>query len=264
MTVSVPTIVRHFIPESDVGDWRPDLVVMRHVLEHLPRPLRVLEEVIHTAMRLDHTLMMYLEVPCFDVGLAHGRAGDLIYEHCSHFTEHSFGLLLDRAGFRTLDQGTAYGGEVVWALVQFEPDSAHTPYAHEAAQFYAQVTRRDAMLQTGLSNLAQQRIAIWGGTGKAAAFMYRHGLDAQRFPLVVDSDPRKVDTYVPGTGQRIVSPDVLLGEPPDAILIATAWRGADIVAEVCALGLADIPCLVVREGQVESWNALPTVAAQES
>ena len=32
------------------------------------------------------------------------------------------------------------------------------------------------------------RIAIWGGAGESAAFLQTHGLDANRFPLVVDSD----------------------------------------------------------------------------
>jgi len=46
-------------------------------------------------------------------------------------------------------------------------------------------------------------VAIWGGTGKSAAFMNRYAVDAARFPIVVDSDPAKVGTFVPGTGQEI-------------------------------------------------------------
>ena len=57
------------------------------------------------------------------------------------------------------------------------------------------------------------RIAIWGGTGESAAFLETHGLDAHRFPIVVDSDPGSAGTSVPGTGQMIRFRDWLLDHP---------------------------------------------------
>src|ERR1017187_9019184 len=72
------------------------------------------------------------------------------------------------------------------------------------------------------------RIAIWGGTGESAAFLQTHGLDAHRFPIVVDSDPASVGTFVPGTGQMIRFRDWLLDHPVDIILIPCQWRGAAI------------------------------------
>ena len=50
---------------------------------------------------------------------------------------------------------------------------------------------------------AGRSVAIWGGTGKSAAFMNRYRVDATRFPVIIDSDPAKVGTFVPGMGQAI-------------------------------------------------------------
>ena len=87
------------------------------------------------------------------------------------------------------------------------------------------------MLELANLYLAGKRVAIWGGTGKCAAFLQAHRVDAQRFPLVVDSDPEKVGTYVPGTGQRIQGRDALAGTPIDVLIVPTQWRARDIVEE---------------------------------
>jgi hypothetical protein len=49
------------------------------------------------------------------------------------------------------------------------------------------------------------RIAIWGSAAESAAFLETHGLDAGRF-LVMDSDPARAGTLVPGTSQTIRCP----------------------------------------------------------
>jgi hypothetical protein len=65
--------------------------------------------------------------------------------------------------------------------------------------------------------------------------MNMFGLDAELAPLVVDSDPRKVGHFVPGTGQRIEGPAALAREPADVILICTNWRARDIEHEIRAV-----------------------------
>ena len=93
-------------------------------------------------------------------------------------------------------------------------------------------------------------MAVWGGTGKAAAFINRHGLDRVRFPVVVDSDEDKVGTHVPGTGQRIASAGDLLERTVDVILIATQWRARDIVMEIERRGISFGQVLLVHKGKL--------------
>src|SRR4029434_11204126 len=81
-------------------------------------------------------------------------------------------------------------------------------------------------------------VAIWGGTGKAAAFIHQFEADAGRFPLVVDSDPDKAGTFVPGTGQKIEFRDVLKAIAVDTVIIPTQWRARDIVEEMQREGIA--------------------------
>ena len=46
--------------------------------------------------------------------------------------------------------------------------------------------------------------------------MTQFGVDAVRFPLVVDSDQDKVGTFAPGTGQEIRFRDWLIDHPTDS------------------------------------------------
>jgi protein O-GlcNAc transferase len=100
----------------------------------------------------------------------------------------------------------------------------------------------------------RKRIAIWGGTGKAAVFLNRYRLDAKRFPIVVDSDPAKVDTFVPGQGQRILFRDHLLKNPVDVIIIPMAWRAQDVLLEIQDVGIHCEQVLVEHQGTLVDFH----------
>ena len=89
-----------------------------------------------------------------------------------------------------------------------------------------------------------------GGTGKAAAFIHQFRADAARFPLVVDSDPAKVGTFVPGTGQEIRFRDSLKDKSPDVVIIPTQWRARDIAAEMVREGIHAKQVLIEHNGRL--------------
>ena len=91
-------------------------------------------------------------------------------------------------------------------------------------------------------------MAIWGGTGKCAAFMHHYGVSCGDIPIVVDSDERKWKTYVPGVGQEIRTPAFLLEEPVDVLIIPTQWRAQDILIEAIGMGLDFKQVLIEHNG----------------
>jgi hypothetical protein len=68
--------------------------------------------------------------------------------------------------------------------------------------------------------------------------------------LVVDSDPGKVGSFVPGTGQEIVFRDVLKNTPMDVVIIPTQWRAMDIMAEMAKEGISASQVLIEHKGQL--------------
>jgi hypothetical protein len=99
------------------------------------------------------------------------------------------------------------------------------------------------------------RIAIWGGAGESAALLQAHGVDAHRFPIVVDSDPAIVGRYVAGTGQIIHSPAWLIDNPVDIILIPCRWQADEIVREIEKARIPYEGILIPDEGRLVDFHA---------
>ncbi len=229
-----------FDPTVHLAELEPDLVISRHVFEHLMNPLGFVQSLSFAASWEDCGTQLFIETPCIDRVFEMGRTVDFFYEHNSHFTRQSMTRMLERCATSIDLIGTSYNDEVIFALANFTPQPQALKVAKASNSFRQKTATANANLRREFDLLAKSDfgIAIWGGTGKAAAFINQLGLDAKRFPLVVDSDPDKAGTFVPGTGQLIQHRDVLLKQPVDFIVIATQWRAADIALEIKQAGIS--------------------------
>jgi hypothetical protein len=239
---------RLFDPLEDMGRFAPDAVVIRHVLEHLTEPAALIEQLAWGAARVNHPVWLFAESPCIDRVFTTGRLADFFYEHVSHFTTDSFRTLMMRAG-DVFEFAHGYDTEVVYALVRLQPPTEALRRAEAAARFAEASVAARQTIRAQLDELAASglAIAIWGGTGKGATFMHQFGVDRDRFPLVVDSDPEKAGTFVPGVGQPIQFRDVLKGADLDVLIIPTQWRAKDILAEMQQAGI-EAPRILIEHG----------------
>lgn len=245
----------YFEPLRHMTEFAPDAVAIRHVLEHLTHPAVLLEQLAWGAAALDKTCWLFAEVPCIDRVFESGRLADFFYEHASHFTTESFRILMARAG-EVAELAHGYDGEVVYALIRLNVPAALQERALAANAFARAAEASRIRIREQLSALAAggKRVAIWGGTGKAAAFIHQFGADADRFPLVVDSDPDKAGTFVPGTGQEIVFRDALKAEPVEVVIIPTQWRAKDIAAEMAREGIVPDQVLIEHRGRLVDFH----------
>ncbi len=246
---------QYFKPLEDVPAYRPDALVLRHVLEHLTDPAAFIEEIAWSTTKMDkQPVWLFAEMPCIDRALETRRLADFYYEHPSQFTTESFRTLLSRGG-EVEELAHGYGEEVVYGLVRLGVTPSATARADCALRFERQAVESVVTIRAQLDDLAAQglTVAIWGGTGKAAAFIQRYGVDADRFPLVVDSDADKVGTFVPGAGQRIQFRDGLIGRSTQVLIIPAQWRAKDIVDEMRRTGIACPKVLIEHEGRLVDY-----------
>ena len=224
---------RYFEPIQDIVNLAPDLLVMRHVLEHLTDCAAFVEQLAWGASQLDKRVLFFAEMPCIDRVFDSKRLSDFFYEHPSQFTTRSFKTLMERSG-TILELAHGYDGEVVYALVELGLPESYQATLNSSLAFYDEAFSSQAFIRKQLEELIEQgqSVAIWGGTGKSAAFINFFQAVVQNFPIVIDSDFQKVGTYVPGTGQIIQFRDVLKANPVDVIIIPPQWRAKDIVAEM--------------------------------
>ncbi len=243
-----------FIAQAHIAELRPQLIISRHVLEHLENPLGFVEQLEFAASWHDLEVYLYIEVPCVDNAVKFGRTVDFYYEHNSQFTTDSFTKMLERSGLIIEKISHGYNGEIVSGLCRTSGNSAQVAQARHATEFRLEAAERAVRLSAQIDELADNNVAIWGGTGKAAAFINSYGLDAARFPVVVDSDPEKAGTFVPGTGQRIEFRDHLKSHPAAIVVIPAHWRALDIVKEMQRESIAPDRVLIEHEGQLVDFH----------
>ena len=239
-----------FTADKEFPRLKPDLIVTRHVLEHLTNPLGFIQALSFAATWIERGALVYIEVPCVDQAIETGRTVDFYYEHNSQFTTLSFRRMLKRSGARIDFIGHGYGREVVFGFIRLSGSPAQATLAREARRYDDDAKTALAKITRQLAARARsnRKVAIWGGTGKSAAFMHRYKVDAARFPLVVDSDRGKVGTFVPGTGQPIRHATWLLKHPVDVVIIPPQWRARDIIAEMAGLGIRPASVLIEHDG----------------
>ncbi|MFO1160978.1 MAG: hypothetical protein U1E60_19210 [Reyranellaceae bacterium] len=249
----------YFTAARHLAELRPHMVVSRHVLEHLSNPLAFLQGLSFAAASLDLATLAYFEVPCIDQAIETRRTVDFYYEHSSQFTTESFTRMLRRTAAELIEVEHGYGREVIFGFVRLGTPASALHFARDSEDFAAAAAAARQRISDQVAELHRRgkRIAVWGGTGKSAAFICRYGLDRERFPVVVDSDPAKAGTFVPGTGQEIHLRDHLLAHPVDIVIIPPQWRAADIVLEMHQAGIAVESVLIEHDGQLIDFHRAP-------
>ncbi|MDQ6981970.1 MAG: phosphotransferase, partial [Mariprofundus sp.] len=84
---------------SSYKNIRADIVVCRHVLEHVPNPIEFLES-LREIPSWNHDTVVYFEVPNGMYSFADLGIWDFIYEHISYFCGTSLRACFERAGLR--------------------------------------------------------------------------------------------------------------------------------------------------------------------
>jgi hypothetical protein len=206
------------------------LVVMRHLLEHLPNPADLIHDIAIRAWERHEPTWGYIEVPCCENALERSRIEDWTYEHPQHFTENSLRELLNYWDVDNFTTQHKYGGEVLCCLIQFDSESniEGIDVCDTLDKFKKVKENIKSEGEAMRSRLGE--FAFWGGAGKSAMFIRQFELPSDT--LVVDSDKAKWGMYVPGTRILIQPPSNLNCYPGIKIIATTSWRAEDIRDEI--------------------------------
>lgn len=197
--------------DDSCAEVAADVVVCRHVIEHVPEPMGLLRSV-RKALAGSQTTRVFFETPCVEWILRNRVIWDFFYEHCSLFTADSLSEAFRRSGFVVERVGRLFGGQYLWlearvaeTIPPVVPSRPETPalardYAQEEAQLRGKWLDRLSALA------ARGKVALWGAGAKGATFANLIDPDTSLIDCVVDLNPNKQGCYIPGTGHPIVGP----------------------------------------------------------
>ena len=222
------TFVQDFYTEKYTNQ-RADLIVCRHVLEHIEDPDAFIAQVRRAVG--DQKSVVFFEVPNSLWTLRRGGIWDIIYEHCSYFSPLSLAHLFQRQGFKVLAVNEVFGGQFL--TIEAVPDDGSAvldditaelaSLTADAYSFAESYQAKQAEWQARLTLLASEgkRGVIWGAGSKGVTFLNAM-TTGDEIAAVVDINPRKQGKYVAGRGQQIVSPSALADIQPDFVIIMNA------------------------------------------
>ena len=248
----------------------PSLVVSRHVLEHMPKPVSFLQA-IGAALAEFGPRPCFFEVPDVHWIIDHDAFWDFCYEHCNYFTKESFAEALRRAGFEPMGARSAFGSQYLW--IEATSNAGGSPrvgervgleLAERMRRYAAAENERIDSMRTRLSELKRDgsAIAVWGMATKGVLFSILVDPDGSLIDFCVDVNANKQGCFVPLTGHLISAPTVLReharNRPLTVVVMNENYR--DEIERACrAMG---VKASFARLADAESRTGQTPVAAR--
>ncbi|MBN1479380.1 methyltransferase domain-containing protein [candidate division KSB1 bacterium] len=224
-----------------------DLFCCRFVLEHLNNPSHLLATIRASCDGRSETAL-YVQVPNSSFILTEVALWDIIYEHCSYFTPRSLYYMIRCAGFRVTELVEEYADQYLSAHAVFTNGKTKLKQGSNNMHYQPLKTRLDKF-QSRADRIRRQwraflsasveiglNVVLWGAGSKGVTFLNQ--VDPERaVSCVVDVNPKKQGHYIPGTGQAIISPDDLVPEKPDIVIVANPVYMTEIKNKLQSLAL---------------------------
>ena len=198
--------------------------------------------------------VLFIEVPDTERILHDGAFWDLYYEHCSYFTITSLNNLAAITGITVHDVRRAYGEQ--YLLLEGAPGAERRPPTDPAETVegaLAFAARAGATIEYWKDRLADaDHVALWGATSKTVGFISATSAEPV---VVVDINSAKQETYLPGSGVRIVEPAVLTEVKPDLVIAMNPIYVEEIGASLTDLGLQPkLIALGAQHANEQGWT----------
>jgi SAM-dependent methyltransferase len=222
-----------------------DLIVTRHLFEHLPRPRQMLE-LIRRSAEATPDGALFTELPDARRVLREGAFWDIYYEHCSYFTLGSLGRLLRSCGFRQESMRLGFGDQYLLAWSALADDPGPHPAEEPAGVVLDEIDRfartvddeiRRWLRYLGAADEAGEPVVIWGGGSKAVAFATTVGL-AGADVTVVDINPHKQGKWLAGTSLQVHDPGRVVDIDPRHVIVMNPIYREEIRSQLSRMGLS--------------------------
>lgn len=191
---------------------------MLSFLEHLPDPNSTLRGIGHN---LTEDAVGIVEVPNFDMILKNKLFAEFIPDHLLYFTQDTLITALNINGFEILECEAIWHDYIISAVIR-----KRKPV--DVSDFCQSKMRLKKQFDLHFDRFKNKKVAIWGAGHQALAVISLMEL-GDKVQYVVDSAPFKQGKYTPATHVPIVSPDKLVSEPVDVVIVMVASYTDEVV-----------------------------------
>lgn len=219
------------------------VIVSTNVFQHLKDINSFIEGVKHI---LDENGVWVLEFPYWIHDLKTYQFDQTYHEHIYYYSVEPLKLLMNKHGLKIInaESQNIHGGTlrltmsfensnyeinpVVEEYLKNESQYTEAYYQNWGSEILAHLTKCKEVI----TNLKREgkKIAGFGAAAKGCIFLNAIGITDEDFEFIIDDTDLKQNKYMPGTGLKIVSRDILKEEKIDVIIIL-AHNFADYIVK---------------------------------
>lgn len=227
----IPTVCEFFdetVAARLIDEWgTADVAFANNVLAHVPDPNRIMRGL---RMMIGERGTAHVEVPWVVSMIDRGAFDTIYHEHHCYFSINAMRTLCHRNDLKIVDVELidVHGGSLHLRVSRTGDEATLDRWCDDERKrgvfedaFYQSFALRVQTMREQLKRAMSQFevVAAYGAAAKGVVLLNSFELDTTQVPFVADVSPHKQGRFVPGTGQRIVSPEELLERKPDAALL---------------------------------------------
>ncbi|MBN2452666.1 MAG: methyltransferase domain-containing protein [Candidatus Omnitrophica bacterium] len=199
----------YFSPSA--ADSGYDVLILRHVLEHLHKPYLFLKQICRPSV-LAKGAKICVEVPDLEWIVRKEAFYDITYEHCNYFCRKSLAALISSAGFRDIRISNVFGGEYILLEAVYDPTACKDAMSGrpEASGIDLGNVLKGIKRERDDFIRSAENLCVWGASGKGVLFLSALNDELlKRVKYVVDINEKKQGRFLPVSAKRIEPPAVL-------------------------------------------------------
>ena len=186
-----------------------DLIILRHTLEHIPKPLDFVQMI---AKSNNYKGWIYIEIPTFEWIVENNAIEDIFYEHCNYFTTKTIGLFFDNVKVEY-----SFNGQYLSILGDLSSVKKSIEKKDNAERFNLEFYEKQKGYERMLEG--EQNIAIWGAGAKGSMFLNLLDKNCKKIKCVIDINTKKQNKFIGGTGHEIIAPEKIEDYKIDKVIV---------------------------------------------
>ena len=205
-----------------------DLICCFSYLEHLPSPNKTLN--------LFKTLLsekgfLLIELPNSEMIFRKGLLNEIIPDHISYFTINTATALMSNTGFEVINSNCIWEDYIITLMCRKQIED---PLIFMEDKFREFNNNLNYLFKTKLNKFND--FVLWGA-GHQALFTLSKTILKDYVKYIVDSSPSKQNLYAPGSALKIYSPNRLISDTPEILIIACAGYNKEVFKMVLEMQL---------------------------
>lgn len=226
-----------------ISDQPYDAFVSINFLEHAPDPNGLLRGIYYN---LSRDAVGLVEVPNLEKVLANKRYYDFIADHLSYFTVNTLRFALEKNGFAVIDCYSTWEDDDIMAIVKKKQ-----PLDIELQ--FSELRSLISNLRSIIEDYKQKgkSVAIWGASHQALTLLSMCKFGTGDIKYIIDSAKFKQGRFTPIGHVPILSPETLLNNPVDIVIVMAAGYSDEVVKTLFAMNLKNTNVAILKETTIE-------------